>query len=355
MLLYPGAYLKKGSKEGVFDAGRGCPFKCDFCTVVNIFGHEARSRSADDVEKIIRWNVANGVFFYFITDDNFSRNKNWEAIFDRLIALKEDEGISIKFQMQADCLSSKIPGFVEKAGLARCCRVFIGIESISDENIDFFNKSHNKTGEYRKLLQKWRDHDVVVIAGFIIGTPIDDEEGILKDVERLIDEVPADYFSFQILTPFPGSVFYRNEVEKGAWLHDDLNLYNASKLTFRHPNISNSRMNQVYKQVWDIIYKPSSVKRIMQRLVDEKRDPNHAMLLIIMSYGLIKFEKVHPYGGGRIRRKNRKSRRPGLPIKSPFSFYTHRIAGDIKKYSFWGFYALRILIIWYLFLERDDS
>ena len=58
-------------------------------------GRKSRSRNADDVERLVRANLAQGVHNFFITDDNLARNQNWEAIFDRLIAMREDEGLRI--------------------------------------------------------------------------------------------------------------------------------------------------------------------------------------------------------------------------------------------------------------------
>ena len=75
-----------------FDAGRGCPFQCSFCTIINVQGRKSRWRDADDIERIIRENAAQGITRFFITDDNFARNKNWEPIFDRLIELRERDG-----------------------------------------------------------------------------------------------------------------------------------------------------------------------------------------------------------------------------------------------------------------------
>jgi len=71
-----------------FDAGRGCPFLCSFCTIINVQGRTSRGRNADDVENIVRANLAQGVRNFFITDDNLARNQNWEAIFDRLIKMR---------------------------------------------------------------------------------------------------------------------------------------------------------------------------------------------------------------------------------------------------------------------------
>ena len=67
-----------------FDAGRGCPFLCSFCTIINVQGRQSRFRSAEDVEQIVQANLAQGVSNFFITDDNFARNLNWEAILDQL-------------------------------------------------------------------------------------------------------------------------------------------------------------------------------------------------------------------------------------------------------------------------------
>ena len=75
-----------------FDAGRGCPFQCSFCTIINVQGRKSRYRTADDVEEIVRANAAQGVTRFFVTDDNFARNRNWEPILDRLIELREQKG-----------------------------------------------------------------------------------------------------------------------------------------------------------------------------------------------------------------------------------------------------------------------
>ncbi len=88
-----GIVRRYGETIGAFDAGRGCPFQYSFCTIINVQGRKSRWRDADDVERVVRVNLAQGVFRFFITDDNFARNRNWEAIFDRLIQMRENEGL----------------------------------------------------------------------------------------------------------------------------------------------------------------------------------------------------------------------------------------------------------------------
>ncbi len=71
------------------DLGRGCPYQCSFCTIINVQGRKSRFRSPDDLEQIIRANYAQGIDRFFITDDNFARNSDWEILLDRVIELEE--------------------------------------------------------------------------------------------------------------------------------------------------------------------------------------------------------------------------------------------------------------------------
>ena len=96
------------------DLGRGCPYQCSFCTIINVQGRKSRFRTPDDLEKIIRANRAQGIDRFFITDDNFARNTDWEILLDRVIEL-QDEGIHVGFTIQVDTLCHKIPNFIEKA------------------------------------------------------------------------------------------------------------------------------------------------------------------------------------------------------------------------------------------------
>src|SRR5712671_2176269 len=131
-----------------FDAGRGCPFQCSFCTIINVQGRKSRRRSPDDVEAIIRENVTQGLRSFFITDDNFARNKDWEVILDRIIHLREVDKIDIRLIIQVDTLCHKIPNFIEKARRAGVTRVFIGLENINPANLLAAKKRQNKITEY---------------------------------------------------------------------------------------------------------------------------------------------------------------------------------------------------------------
>jgi hypothetical protein len=77
--ILPRKHLRRtaGSLSSI-DLGRGCPYQCSFCTIINVQGRKSRFRSADDLERLVRENVAQGIKRFFITDDNFARNRDWE-------------------------------------------------------------------------------------------------------------------------------------------------------------------------------------------------------------------------------------------------------------------------------------
>ncbi|MHC4139399.1 MAG: B12-binding domain-containing radical SAM protein [Planctomycetota bacterium] len=313
------------SKIGSFDAGRGCSFLCSFCTVINVQGRKSRYRNPDDVEKMIRSNLSNGINDFFLTDDNFARNKNWEAIFDRLINLRENQGFKhVKFTMQIDSLAHKIKNFISKAARAGCRRVFIGLESINPENLQAVNKRQNKITEYRKMFQAWRNARVVTVAGYILGFPADTPEKIEQDIKTIQQEIPVDLLEFFCLTPLPGSEDHKNNHLKGVWMDPDLNNYDLEHVTMSHSRMSKEEWEQIYRKAWDLYYSPEHIKTLIRRAAAGGPNPSRVMLHIHQFHGTIKYQNVHPLQGGFLRRKVRTQRRPGMPQENPITFYPRR-------------------------------
>ena len=241
-----------------FDSGRGCPFQCSFCTIINVQGRKSRYRTADEIEKILRENLAQGIKSFFITDDNFARNKNWEAIFDRIIEFREREGVRLRLIIQVDTLCHKIPRFVEKAGRAGVNRVFIGLENINPDNLIAAKKRQNRITEYRKMLQGWKAIGAVTYCGYIVGFPADTPERILRDIEIMKRELPVDLAEFFCLTPLPGSEDHKVLDAKGVWMDPDMNKYDLEHVCTGHPLMSAREWQDIYHRAWDAFYTPST-------------------------------------------------------------------------------------------------
>ena len=312
------------SNYGTIDCSRGCPFNCSFCTIVNVQGRKSRFRSPHCIEETIRQSYRDsGVNLYFFTDDNFARNPAWEQIFERLIALREDEGIGVEFVIQADIPSHKIPGFVDKAVRAGCCTVFIGMESLNPRNLQAAVKTHNRVEEYRACIEAWHKARVTTIVGYIIGLPYDTEESVRCDIRRLISEVQPDQASFFIMTPLPGSSDHRRMVEAGVPMETDYNRFDCFHESMSHPHMKDGVWTRAYREAWRRFYSLENMKAILSRTPPEKYwDVFHNLIWYKNS---IVNEGMHPMQAGLVRLKDRESRRACFPQESRLAHLRRRI------------------------------
>ena len=199
-----------------FDAGRGCPFQCSFCTIINVQGRKSRRRSPDDVERLIRENLAQGITRYFITDDNFARNKDWELILDRIIALREKDKLELGLLIQVDTLCHRIPNFIEKCKRAGVTRVFIGLENINPDNLMAAKKRQNKITEYRQDAARLEGAGHHHLCRLHPRLPRRHAESIdPRDIKIIQRELPLDILEFFFLTPLPGSEDHQGAVAEG--------------------------------------------------------------------------------------------------------------------------------------------
>ena len=321
-----------------FDAGRGCPFQCSFCTIINVQGRKSRYRSADDVEAIVRANAAQGVTRFFVTDDNFARNRNWEAILDRLIELREREKFRIKLILQVDTLCHRIPNFIEKSARAGATFVFIGLENINPESLLGTKKRQNKIWEYREMLLAWRRHRVITYAGYILGFPTDTPELIARDIDIIKKELPIDILEFFCLTPLPGSEDHKKLHAAGVDLDPDLNKYDLEHACTDHPRMTRQKWTEVYKDAFARYYTDEHVEKIMRRAVASRLQTSKLVSLLAIFSGAVRIEGVHPLQFGLVRRKSRTQRRSSMPMVNPLLFYPWR-AFDFSS-VFWQWLTL---------------
>jgi hypothetical protein len=328
-----------------FDLGRGCPFQCSFCTIINVQGRKSRFRTADDLEQIIRANHALGIKAFFITDDNMVRNHDWETFFDRLISLRK-QGIGANLTIQVDTLCHKAPRFIEKAVAAGVRRVFIGLENINPDNLGVIGKRQNRITEYRAMVQVWLEHGVCTFAGYIIGFPGDTPESVVRDVKVIQRELPIDVLEFFVLTPLPGSKDHQEMVRGGVPISPDLNHYDLHHVVAPHPVMSESQWREAYAAAWRTYYTYEHMEVVTRRHASRlKGHPRKAAQYFAEFKLLYEIEGVHPLEGGVFRLRHRKARRSGLTVESWPVFLVKRLAENIRKLSAYAFGILRMRLI----------
>lgn len=339
----PAELLEKGPfrpfSMSTIDLGRGCPFVCSFCCIINVQGHKSRFRSVADLERVIRFNHDIKTNHIFITDDNFARNKNWEAFLDKLIELRK-EGLKVSYTIQVDTLCHRIPRFVEKAVMAGICNIFVGIENINPDNLAAVNKRQNKISHYKEMLLAWKKYPVSIIGAYIIGLPNDTKDSILQDIETIKRELPIDILNLSILTPLPGSQDHQNMVEQGIWMDPDLNKYDLTHRVTHHPKMTDEELDEAYEMAWNSFYSLEHMEVALRRLI-ALRGKNHRpfVLGMVSNSALSRVYGIRSYNTGLLRKKDRKDRRPGLPLENPLAFYLKYFSSTIKAvYASWRVY-----------------
>jgi hypothetical protein len=315
-----------------FDAGRGCPFQCSFCTIINVQGRKSRRRSPDDVERLIKQHWAEGVRRFFITDDNFARNKDWEAIFDRIIQIRERDRIKVRLIIQVDTLCHKLPNFVEKAARAGVTRVFIGLENINPDNLLAAKKKQNRITEYRTMLLAWKRAGVITYAGYILGFPGDTPESIRHDIEIIKKELPLDILEFFCLTPLPGSEDHKVLWQKGIPMDPDMNKYDLEHVVADHPRMTREAWHQVYRDAWDMYYTPEHMRTILRRAAATGMGVHRLAAVLFLFSSYLAVENVHPLQGGIFRLKYRHDRRPGFRREPVWAFYPKYFGEIVDKH-----------------------
>jgi hypothetical protein len=328
--LMPASQVAKNlTRYSSFDLGRGCPFECSFCTIINVQGRKSRFRSADDLEAIVRANAAQGVDRFFLTDDNFARNRNWEAFCDRLIALK-DQGFPVRLIIQVDTLAHEIPNFIDKCVAAGADQIFIGLENVNADSLEGAKKRQNRVEDYRAMFLAWKRHPIFITCGYIIGFPNDTYDSVQRDIAILKDELAVDTIYLNYLTPLPGSEDHRRLHDAGIWMDPDLTKYDLNHRVTHHPRMSDEEWERAYRDAHRSFYDWEHMERIVKRLIALRSNKRFTTINRLVAYReAVRLEGVAKLESGYIRIKRRRQRRSDLPVELFVTFYAKYLAHTV--------------------------
>ncbi len=181
--------------------GRGCPFRCNFCSVWEFYGGKTRQMSA---ERVLREVEAVDTAHITFVDDNFLMNYRRE---DAIADLVLNRGIDMRFSME--CRTDSIarhPELVEKWVEAGLYAVLLGLEGDSDRMLEKVNKK-NAARVNEEAIRICHDNGVIIWGAFIV-----DPDWTADDFKRLRDyvtEKEITHTQFTVLTPLPGTELYR--------------------------------------------------------------------------------------------------------------------------------------------------
>jgi radical SAM superfamily enzyme YgiQ (UPF0313 family) len=206
----------------------GCPFNCDFCSVIHMFGRRVRARAVENVlEELESYRGRGPVFFY---DDNFVVDKRRTKTLLRMM-IERDLTPPWSAQMRAAAvyknkhtreLDHELLSLMQDSG---CTMVYCGFESVSQATLEAYNK-HQDVRDVRDSVRAFHDYGIHVHGMFVLGADTDDKSIFDQTVDFALEN-EIDTVQFLMLTPCPGTPFYERMVEEGRLLTDDLSLYDG--------------------------------------------------------------------------------------------------------------------------------
>jgi radical SAM superfamily enzyme YgiQ (UPF0313 family) len=262
---------------------RGCPYKCNYCSVIKISGRQIRSVAVDNTIKNLKRAKESGIEMIMFVSDNFNKYPDAVELLEAMI----EEKINLRFFCQCDAQIARQPELIELLGRANCYEIFVGIESFNKEALKQAKKFHNKPKSYIDIIDHCRKAGIRAHFSNIIGFPEDTEESISEQVNSVI-ELSPNHVSFYILTPIPGTDQYDEFKADDLLIENNLDRYDATHLTWKHPNINTDKMSSLLFKSYVDFY--SSLLRAND-LSDENRD----MALVFRHFAK---QRMHPMAGG---------------------------------------------------------
>jgi radical SAM superfamily enzyme YgiQ (UPF0313 family) len=250
------------------NASRGCPHRCTFCCVREIY-RNFKPKDKTVVLKSIRALAGSGHLFsrflprgIWITDDNFFSDRNWAK--EVLVELsKIRTGCPLVVQARPDvAFDGELLDLLRRAGISR---LYLGIESLSQKSNDQFRKDASMA-DLEQAIRKIRMHGIDVFGLFIFG----DEEFRAGDGAKVVAFVKRNGLSgalVQPLTPFPGTELFRKMKAESRILHENWSDYNG-KVVFQPKQVT---PRELLEEIYGCYRKVYSPFRVIKYLFFGKR------------------------------------------------------------------------------------
>lgn len=207
---------------GTLQFSRGCPFLCDFCDIITIFGRRPRTKTPDQVLRELDGLLAAGFRRVFLVDDNFIGNKKEAlALLPHIVDWQKARGYPLSLSTEASVNLADEPELLRLMHEAGFLNVFIGIESPNAETLAGMRKGQNMRGDsLQAKIGRVRDAGILVTAGFMLGFDSDTTD-VFDQQEAFISSTNLAVVAVGILTAIPTTPLYDRLEKEGRLRLDD--------------------------------------------------------------------------------------------------------------------------------------
>jgi radical SAM superfamily enzyme YgiQ (UPF0313 family) len=279
---------------GIYPA-RGCPFTCNFCSVIKIAGRQIRSQPIETTMASLRAAKAAGVRLVMFTSDNFNKYPEAVELLEQMIA----EKIGLPFFVQCDTQIAKQGELVELLGRAGCFEIFVGVESFSRKTLLAAHKTQNHPSTYGEIVRLCAEYGIISHFSNILGFP-DDTVASLREHLHVLKSLRPDGASFYVLCPIPGTEQYDHFLAAG-WIDEpNLDRFDGTTTTWRHPKIDSAQLKDLPFQFYKGFY---SARHILGTALQRYRPRGSGgglapYLVHPIFMRLAARRKLHPMSGG---------------------------------------------------------
>ncbi len=234
-------------------ATRGCHNRCDFCYLATDGLH--MPYKVRDVEQVVAEFRADGQPYGVFIDNNLgSRPDYLRALCRALRPLEKIWSAAVTLDVTDD------PSLVREMALAGCTGVFIGFESLSNDNISAAGKKSPRTEDYAQRVEVLHQNGIQVNGSFVLGFDQDRPDVFERTVEW-IEQNRLECATFHILTPYPGTPLFAQMEAEGRLLHRDWSRYDTAHVVFRPRHMTPGQLADGYAWCYERVFSHRSIWR----------------------------------------------------------------------------------------------
>jgi radical SAM superfamily enzyme YgiQ (UPF0313 family) len=251
-------------------ATRGCHNRCGFCYLATD-GLRMPYRMRDPAQIAAEFEADGQPYAVFVDNNLGSRREYLRALCHALRPLKKIWSAAVSIDVTDD------PGLIREMALAGCTGVFVGFESLADENLMEAHKKTPKTADYARRVHMLHDNGIQVNSSFVLGFDHDRKDVFARTAEW-VEQNRLECSTFHILTPYPGTPLFRQMEAAGRLLHCDWTLYDTAHAVFRPKHMTPDELEQGYSWIYERLFSHRSIWR--RRPEDWRAAPTY----LAMSY-----------------------------------------------------------------------
>jgi radical SAM superfamily enzyme YgiQ (UPF0313 family) len=234
-------------------ATRGCHNRCGFC-YLSTRGLQMPYRMRDPEQIVAEFGADSQPYGVFIDNNLGSDRQYLRRLCAALRPIEKIWSAAVTLDVSDD------PQTLREMALAGCTGVFIGFESLADENLAAARKRTPRSADYARRVELFHENGIQVNGSFVLGFD-QDHPDVFERTTAWVEQNRLECATFHILTPYPGTPLFQQMEGEGRLLHKDWSLYDTAHVVFRPKNMTPEQLADGYAWCYKTLFSSASIWR----------------------------------------------------------------------------------------------